>query len=190
MKKQRQKIFLRTHWICLVFLLGPILLFSCQSKEPTLSQEAAKFAQDIKEAISRFAPDLVGPVSRKDIPAITPHLEKFHAKENPEGGLGILRLTIMDGDGVVLTDHPPDKTIGDDFSKYTACAQVLQEKRLAQERLYRPDGGELYAIYAPLLDGDKVVGVACIVLDSEKVKKKWEVTSEEFLSIDFQKIKP
>ncbi len=177
------------NWRWWFLVLGLILFFSCQSKEPPLSQEAAKFAQEIKEAISRFTPNLVGPVSRKDVPAIKPHLEKFHAQEKPEGGLGILRLIILDGGGVVIIDHPQDKTIGDDFSKYSACAQALQKKRLAQERLYRSDGVELYAIYAPLLDQDKVVGVACFVLDAEKVKKKWGVTSEEFLSIDFQSMK-
>jgi hypothetical protein len=165
------------------------LLWGCQSKAPALSQEAAKFAQEVKAAISRFTPNLVGPVSQKDLPAIKPHLEKFHSKEKSEGELGILRLTILDGGGVVITDHPQDKEMRDDFSKYAACAQALQEKRLAQERLYRPDGLELYAIYAPLLDRDKVVGAMCFVLDAEKVKKKWGVSSEEFLKIDFQSVK-
>jgi hypothetical protein len=178
-----------SNWRWWVLGLGLILFFSCQSTEPPLSQEAAKFAQEVKEAIARFTPDLVGPVSRKDVPAIKPHLEKFHAQEKPAGGLGILRLIILDGGGVVIIDHPQDKTIGDDFSKYTAFARALQKKRLAQERLYGPEGVELYAIYAPLLDRDKVVGVVGFVLDAEKVKKKWGVTSEQFLNIDFQSLK-
>jgi hypothetical protein len=189
MKKQRHKRIFGNNWRWWVLLPMLLLLWGCQSKEPSLSQEAARFAQEVREAISRFAPDLVGPVSQKDIPAIKPHLEKFHAQEKSAGGLGLLRLTIMDGDGVVITEHPQDKTIGDDFSKYTACARALQEKRLAQERLYGPEGVELYAIYAPLLDRDKVVGVVGFVLDAEKVKKKWGVTSEQFLNIDFQSLK-
>ena len=80
MKKQT------SNWCWWVLVLGLILFFSCQSKAPPLSQEAAKFAQEVKEAISSFTPDLVGPVSRKDVPAIKPHLEKFHAQEKPEGG--------------------------------------------------------------------------------------------------------
>jgi hypothetical protein len=190
MKKQQHKRIWGSIWRWWVLLPAIILCWGCQSKEPPLSQEAAKFAQDIKEAISRFTPDLVGPVSKKDIPAIKPHLEKFYSEEKPEGEMALLRLTILDGCGAVITVHPQDQIIGDNFSKYTACAQVLQDKRLAQERLYRPDGAELYAIYAPLINQDKVVGVVCFVLEAEKVKKKWGVTSEEFLRIDFQKIKP
>ena len=189
MKKQRQKSTPEYSCCRGVFLLILILLWGCQSKDPPLSQEAAKFAQDIKETISRFTPDLVGPVSKKDVPAIKPHLEKFYSGKKSEKELALLNLTILDGCGVVIIDHPQDKTIGDDFSKYSACAQALQEKRLAQERLYTSDGGELYAIYAPLLDRDKVVGVACFVMDAEKVKKKWGVTSKEFLSINFQSMK-
>jgi hypothetical protein len=48
----------------------------------------------------------------------------------------------------------------------------LQDKSPTQERLYGPDGGELYAIYAPLLTQDKVMRVARFLLDGEKVKQK------------------
>jgi hypothetical protein len=192
MKKQRHKRTLGTTKPWWFFLLVLALLWGCQSQEPPLSPKAAAFAQAVREVISRFAPVLVGPVSQRDIPAIQAELERFYSGEKHDGKLALLRLTILDNSGVVIANYPPDTTIGDDFSKYTAFAQALQNKCLAQEKLYGPDGDELYAVYAPLLDRDKIVGEVRFLLDAEKVKDKWGVTTEEFLSIDFssRKITP
>jgi hypothetical protein len=189
MKTQRHKQMRRSAWRWLALLLALALLWGCQSQEPPLSPKAVAFAQVVREAISSFTPTLVAPVSQNDLPAVKPHLEKFYAEEKPEGKLELLRLTILDGVGVVITDYPPNQTIGDDFLQYTAFAQAVQNRRPAQERLYGPDGGELYAIYVPLLDQDRLVGVVRFILEGEKIKKRWGVTTEEILSISFQEKK-
>ncbi len=190
MQKPRHKKILESAmpwWTCLLVL---ILLWGCQSKEPPLSPKAAAFAQAMRESISSLAPVLVGPVSQKDLPAVQAELEKFSIREKQEGKLALIRLSILDDCGVVITNFPQDKTVvGDDFSKYTACTRALQDKSPTQERLYGPDGGELYSIFVPLLNQDKVVGVVRFLLDAEKVKEIWGVTTEEFLSLNFPSIR-
>jgi hypothetical protein len=171
-------------WLVLLSVLAA--LWGCPSKEPPLSPEALLFVQEVQETIANLSVPLMKQILEKNIPAINATLHKFYY-EGKRTGRTLFRMNVLDNTGVILTAYPLNPAIGQYFGQYASVSRALQDKLIGQERLLLANGAVIFSICAPVLAQDKVVGALALVLDPETAQKKWGVTMEKFLTINFNR---
>jgi hypothetical protein len=172
------------YWLVLLSVLSG--LWGCQSQEPPLSPEARLFVQEVQETIANLSVPLMKQIPEKNIPAINTILHKFYY-EGKRKGRTLFRMNVLDNTGVVLTAYPLNPAIGQYFGQYASVSGALQDKRISQERLLLANGEVIFTICAPVLEQDKVVGALGLVLDPKTAMKKWGITLEKFLAINFNR---
>jgi hypothetical protein len=170
----------------LVLLSVLAALGGCQSQEPPLSPEARLFVEEVRETIAHLSVPLLKQITEKNIPAINAVLHKFYY-EWKKTGRTLFRMNVLDHTGVVLTAYPRNPAIGQYFGQYTSVSRALQDKLISQERLLLASGAVIFSICAPVLEQDKVVGALGLILDPETAMKKWGITLEKFLAINFNR---
>jgi hypothetical protein len=174
-----------SHWT--IFSIILILVSGCQTKGPPLSQNAAAMVIVVQDIVAHLSTALTGPVADGDIAEINVILKNYFSGAGLEPRLPVTYAGVTNNQGIILTAYPPIKSIGSDFSKYGVMARVLQNKGIHQEKLFLDNYPEIWVICAPLVNHGKVVGTVWLALDAEKVRKTWEISSETFLGIDFNK---
>ena len=65
--------------------------------------------------------------------------------------------------------------------------QTLKSRRTSTQRFFLQDGSQVYIICVPILQDDKVLGILAVAVGAEEAKKRWDMTAEEFLAIDFNR---
>lgn len=166
--------------ICLV-----MLLLGCQAQEPPLSKGAAAFKQEVQDTLDKFSSVLIEPVSEGNVGDINSAIHKVYAKAIREGRPLPFAVAILDKDAVRLTSYPSKPYNIQKFSNYRAVVKALKKRQTAQGRLYLQGGAQLYVVCSPLLRQGKLAGVIILCLDAPKVNKKWGVSEEDFLGINF-----
>jgi hypothetical protein len=101
--------------------------------------------------------------------------------------LPVTYVGVTNNQGIILTAYPPINSIGSDFSKYGVMAKVLHNKGIYQEKLFIDNYPEILMGCAPLANHGNVVGTVWLAMDAEKVRKTWEMKTEGFLGINFNK---
>jgi len=172
------------YWLVLLSVLA--VLGGCQSQEPPLSPEARLFVAEVRETIANLSVPLMKQLPEKNIPAINTILHKFYY-EWKRTGRTLFRMNVLDNTGVVLTAYPLNPAIGQYFGQYASVSGALQGKRISQERLLLANGAVIFSICAPVLEQDRVVGALALILDAETALKKWGITLEKFLTINFNR---
>jgi hypothetical protein len=177
--------FSRLWVVLLILLLG--FSVGCQTKEPPLSPAAARFKQEVKECINSVAKPLLGPLSKRDTVGIHAALKKTEPENLKLCVRCPFRMGVMDRNGNSLALYPPRKNANLDFYRYEVVQQALNDRKIAQRRLYLQDGSSLYVICVPLLKNDEVIGVLAVALSASEAKNKWGLTEKEFMSMDFNR---
>jgi hypothetical protein len=177
--------FIRLWAVLLILLLG--LSDGCQTKEPPLSPAAAAFKQEVKECIGRLVEPLLEPVLKRDTAAINEALKKIEPEAIKLCRMCPFRIGVMDKNGETLAVYPPQKNAHLDFHNYTVVQQAFKNRKIAQQRLFLQDGSSLYVICVPLLREEQMIGMLAIALSSTEAGKRWGLTEQEFLALDFNR---
>jgi hypothetical protein len=130
---------------------------------------------------------LTGPVADGDTAEINVILKNYFSGAGLEPRLPVTYAGVTNNQGIILTPYPPIKSIGSDFSKYGVVVKTLQNKGIHQEKLFMENHPEIWVICASLVNQGKVAGTVWFAMDAEKVRKTWEISTEGFLEINFNK---
>jgi hypothetical protein len=163
-----------------------ILLFGCQAREAPLSPGAATFKQELKSCITNLSAALMEPVVKGDLAGIKVALEKAESPAVKLCRLCPFEMGVLNQSAETLAAYP-DKGDGKgkNYSNYELVKKAISSKKIQQQRLFLPDGSELYLVCAPLIREDKLIGLVAIAISSEEASKRWGVTEKEFLALDF-----
>jgi hypothetical protein len=171
-------------WAILVGVV--ILLFGCQAKESPLAPAATTFKFEIKNCLGNLSAVLMEPVANKDVAAIAAALDKVESPAVKLCRLCPFQVAVLNQSGETLAVHPPQSSNnGKNYSSYDLVTKALASKKIQHQRLFLQNGSALYLICAPLVRGDKVIGLIAIAVNSEDAEKKWGFTEKDFLALDF-----
>lgn len=175
----------------IVFIVLSAASGGCGPKEPSLSEAAYAFKNEMGETVRRLSHLFIEPAIKKDIKAIDTTLEKLFLDAHRKGRPLTFSIVILDKNGITLTYRYPQRachlTSVLNYSDYSMVAQALKTRRIVQGRLFLQDGTRLYVICAPLLQKDRLEGVLTISMPDSQLNEKLGVSEKEFLSIDFNK---
>jgi hypothetical protein len=172
--------------------LGPalmcaaLLLWGCQAKEAPLSPGAAAFKTEIKNCLVNLASNLTEPVARQDKAAIAAALRKVESPAVRLCSLCPFQVGVLNPAGEILSTYPSkgsDKA--KNFSSYDLFIRARTTKKIQHQQFFLQDGTELYIICAPLIQKDKVLGLAAIAVSSADAKQRWDLTEKDFMAINF-----
>jgi len=173
-------------WLALLSLLAPVAM-GCQGSEPPLRPGAAEFKKEVKNCLTTLQTSLIKPLSEKNIPAINETLKRVEPEAIKLCRMCPFRIGVMNQAGYTLTVYPMKQDAIGDFSKYDVVIQALKSRRTRQQRLFLQDQSQLYVICAPILQGDQVLGLIALAVSAEEAKKRWDMSAEDFLGIDFNR---
>jgi len=168
--------------------LAALFICGCQAKQP-LSPGAATFKHEIKHCLNDLDAALQEPVIRRDATAINAALEKVESPALKLCRICPFQIGVLDQCGQALATYPPKPggTQGKNYSGYVLVSKALSSKQIQQQRFYLQDGTQLYIICAPLLKGDKVIGLVALAVNSADAANRWGITDKEFMALDFNK---
>jgi hypothetical protein len=152
-----------------------------------LSQGAASFKQEVKECLARLSGGLADPVAKGDQAAINAAITKIEPDAVKLCRLCPFRVAVLNRLGDTLTIYPFKKDAMGNFSNYEAVTRTLKTRKITQQRLYLQDGAKIYAVGAPLLKGEELLGILVLTINGEEADKKWGITQKEFLALDLNK---
>ncbi len=164
-----------------------LLVFGCQSQEPPLRPGAAEFKKEVKDCITTLQSSLIQPLSTRNIPAINETLEKVEPQAIKLCRMCPFRIGVLNQEGYTLTVYPPKEDAIGNFSNYDVVIQALKNRRTTTQRFFLQDGSQIYIICVPILQEEKVLGLLAVAVSAEEAKKRWDMTAEEFLAIDFNR---
>ena len=164
-------------WLLLVGAV--LLLFACQTKDPT-----ASFKKEVKSILNKLCTTLVEPVSKSDVPGIETALSEIEPQLAKLCRMCPFQVGVLNQHGEILAVHPPTERTNN-FSSYDLVIKVISSKMIQQQRFFLQDGSELYIICAPILRQDKVIGLTGIAISAEEAKSKWGLTEKEFMALNF-----
>jgi len=169
-------------WVYLVVCLV-VLLAGCQSKGPPLSKEAQAVKKVLLEEMTKLTTALREPVAQQDWPAVEPILQTSQEEMKKRGQAVPAALVVLDRNAIVQARFPGEKVGKLDFWNYAPAQVVFNEKRKTQTMLYL-GGRKIFILIAPILQQDRVVGAVTMGFPEEELRR-WKVSEQEFLRIDF-----
>src|SRR4030042_4559079 len=181
------KVRLCRPWLALISLLAAVAFLGCQSQKPPLRPGAAEFKKEVQDCIAILKTALIEPLSQRAIPAINETLKKVEPEAIKLCRMCPFRIGVLNQEGYTLTVYPPKKDAIGNFSNYEAVIQALKSRRTATQRCFLQDGSPIYLICVPILREDQVLGILALAVRAEEAKKRWDMTAQEFLAIDFNR---
>jgi hypothetical protein len=149
-----------------------------------LSAGAQEFKKEVKDCIKKLVDPLQDPLARRDIAAINETLKQVEPEAIKLCRMCPFRFGVLDREGDTLAVYPP-KDDAANFSNYELVVQTLKNRRTGQRRFFLQDGSQIYIICVPLFKGDQVQGLLALAVNAEEAGKRWQMSAEEFLAIDF-----
>jgi len=170
--------------LCFV-LLG---LFTFVTKTAYSSQFVSSFKEEVKETIKTLSVSFMSPVSKNNIGDIRATIDKI-ISDAEKGGKPIrFGIGILDRNGVAIAGRYVVGKFGEeDFSKYAFARNAFKKKKIIQDRLYFQDHSELLIVCVPLVQQKNVVGAIVLGFNPTEVKEDYDVNTEQFLTLDFNK---
>lgn len=165
--------------ICLAVMVG-----SCGPQEPALSKQAQAFKKKLQGEIQRLSAALIEPVENQAWEVMLPILEKSYANLGQKDRLALVRLGVLDRDGILQVTYPSRKEEHFDFFNFDPARAVYLKKKITQAKLYFGEK-KLYIVMAPLLNKDQVIGAVAVAFSEDDLQRTWKVPEKEFLQIDF-----
>src|SRR4030042_1115176 len=181
------KVRLCRPWLALIVFLAAAAFLGGQSQEPPLRPGAAQFKKEVQDCIAILETALIEPLSKRDIPAINETLKKVEPEAIKLCRMCPFRIGVLNQEGYTLTVYPPKEDAIANFSKYEVVIQALKSRRTATQRFFLQDGAQIYLICVPILQEDRVLGILALAVSAEEAKKRWDMTDQEFLAIDFNR---
>ena len=180
----------------IVLLIFSGLFFSCSPEEP-LRAEVHTFRNRILADFNKLKSVLV-PALENDMAVIAAGdaIESFllELKDNDRRifGIGLLDKSGEYLTGFVIDNITPGKLIKDrykdmNFHSFKVVDQIVNSRNVMQEKLYLQDTGIL-AVGFPLVREGELLGILCFTFKSRDIDKKWGISENEFLKIDFGKM--
>ncbi len=166
----------------IVFLIICVVIAGCTAREQNLSAAARSFKKEVQEKIKQLSATFIEPLGRDDFKAVQSVLNNMVSDAAKEGKSLKFRIAILDENGVKVAGSHSD--IEMNFSGYEKVRQILNKKEIVTGILYMKDEQMLF-IGAPLVQQDKVVGILSLGISEEDLKKHWNVSAQEVLTIDF-----
>ena len=180
------RIFKSRVLLWLALLVMATFLCGCQAKPAPLSPGVASFKQEITNCLTNLSAALMEPVAKKDVAAINAALEKVESPAVKLCRLCPFQVGVLDQSGAALAMYPPRAGNGTkNYSNYGLMTKAISSKKIQQQRFFLQNGSELYIICAPLVHGDKVIGLVAIAVNSDDAAKRWGLTEKEFLGLNF-----
>jgi hypothetical protein len=173
-------------WVALLSLLAAALC-GCQAAEPPLRSGTAEFKKEVQACIVTLKTALVEPLAKRDIPALDDTLKQVEPQAIKLCRMCPFRIGVLNHEGYTLTVYPPKQDAIGNFSNYDVVIQTLKSRRTSTQRFFLQDGSQVYIICVPILQDDKVMGILAVAVSAEEAKKRWDMTAEEFLAIDFNR---
>jgi hypothetical protein len=173
-------------------LIGLIVAVAsgCNQGKPPRSPAAVQFKKEVQDAFERFVPPLVGPVSKGDKAGVLLILEQRFDESVRAGYPLDCIISILDRKGVTMASQPPMTAGKMNYSHYEAVKEAYKKKRIIHLVNYLQDGSRLYTIAAPLLKNGKAIGLLSLSYDSQELYRKYRMTDQDFLAIDFHRPTP
>jgi hypothetical protein len=169
-------------------LLALALLFpACQAQEPPLSPAAASFKKEIQDCLDRLTAPLIEPVVKRDQTGMNEALKKTEPDAVKLCRMCPFRIAVLDPTGHALTVYPFKADAVADFSNYELVQKVMKTRVVCQKRFFLQDGSQIYIICSPLKRQDELVGILAVSLKADEAQKRWGLTEQEFLTIDFNR---
>ncbi len=151
-----------------------------------MSPGAASFKQELKSCFDKLVPNLIAPVAKKDVSAITAALEKAESPAVKLCRLCPFEIGVLNPSGETLAIFP---CTGDgktkNFSSYDLIIKATKTKKIQQQRFYLQDGSQLYIVCAPLIQQETVIGLVVVAISSKDAEQRWGLKEKEFLALDF-----
>ncbi|MCX5895859.1 MAG: hypothetical protein NTZ51_08525 [Proteobacteria bacterium] len=182
MKINLQETVMRPVWYRNAALFTAFLvLAACASREPALSAAARYLKKEIRETISRLSPFVSGPLAKNDAQAVQAALEKAAADAGKAGTPLPFKIFILDKNGIKVAGTTVETIM--DFSSYEKVRQILDKQKAVIGELYLKDT-KYFFIGTPVLHEGKLVGILVFGITEDDLKKKCNVSEQEFLALD------
>ncbi len=152
------------------------------------SSSFSSFKQDAKSTIQILSACLMNSVSKKNTGDIQEDMDRIVSDADREGKPIRFGIGVLDKNGVIVAGKYVGGIFKDeDFSKYQFVKKAFKKKKIVQERLYFQDHSELLMICVPLIQQKKVIGAILLGFNPMQVKKDYDLSTEQFLTLDFNK---
>jgi hypothetical protein len=174
----------------ILMLLLLLVLGGCQVKESPLSPAAAAFKKEVQDCLDRLCQGVVGALVKGDVPGLNETLKHIEPDALKLCRMCPFRLGVLDKNGDTVTVYPFKVEAMGSFSNYEAVAQTLKDRKINQQRLFLQNGAQIYVVCVPLLKGENLLGVMVMSLSAEEAQKRWGLTEQDFLAINFNVKKP
>jgi len=180
-------------WALSVSILSLTFSSGCTPDQP-LSQSAQTFREQTLEDFDRLTLKL-GPAWDSDgqYAAAGEVIQDF-LLDLREDGRHVLGLGVLDPSGNYLVGYRLDDTAPGSieksgyedmsFASFKGVEEVVSSRKIVQIPLYFQEQRVL-VVGAPLVKDGRLLGILCLSFETEKFEKKWEVSEQEFLKIDF-----
>jgi hypothetical protein len=170
-----------------VLILGAVILLGgCQAREAPLSPGAATFKQELKNCLDNLAANLLAPVAKKDVAAITAALEKVESPAVKLCRLCPFEIGVLNPAGETLAVYPcKGDSKAKNFSNYELIIKAAKSKKIQQQRFFLQDGSQLYMVCAPLIREEIVIGLVAVAISSKDAEQRYGLKEKEFLALDF-----
>ncbi len=152
------------------------------------SEPASSFKEEAKRAIQSLTVRLTDAVSKRKINDIQEGMDEIVSDSEKEGKPVHFGIGILDKNAVAVAGRYIRGIFREeDFSKYNFVKKAFKKKKIAQDRLFFQDRSELLVICVPLVQRKHVVGAIILGFDPAEVKKDYDLNTEQFLTLDFNK---
>ncbi len=165
------------------FGFSPFVTGVTNAGEPTSS-----FTEEAKRAIQSLKAHLMDSISKRKINDIQEGMDKIVSDSEKEGKPVHFGIGILDKNAVAVAGRYIRGIFREeDFSKYNFVKKAFKRKKIVQDRLFFQDRSELLVICVPLVQQRHVVGAIILGFDPAEVKKDYDLNTEQFLTLDFNK---
>ena len=180
----------------MVLILFSALFPACTSEEP-LRPGVQAFREQMLADYDKLKSSLI-PALEDDDPvvssgkAIEIFLQELKNNNHRIFGISLLDVSGEYLTGFVIEDINTGKLIKDkyknmNFHSFKVVEQIINSRKVIQEQLYFQDASIL-AIGFPVIKEGDLLGIVCFSFKSYEFKKRWGISKEEFLQIDFGKV--
>ncbi len=152
------------------------------------SPPVSSFKEEAKKAIHSLKAHLTDAISKRKVSDIQAGMDQIVSDAEKEGKPVCFGIGILDKNAVAVAGRYIYGIFKEeDFSKYNFVKKAFKRKKIVQERLYFQDRSELLVICVPLVQQKHVVGAIVLGFDTAQVKKDYDLNTEQFLTLDFNK---
>lgn len=168
-----------------VAILILVAASGCRPETSAVGDTSLAFRKRMQTHLTLYSIALSDPVAKHDRDKVKSVLQRIYTVSTPPGSEPYISLAVLDQHGVTVATISGAETGGArNYGKYQIVSRVLHKRKPMQSALYLQGGKKMYITCAPLLKGDKVVGVLIMGIDAEHLRRSG-ISEREFMSFSF-----